>query len=291
MRSQAEPQGLEAKDREFRTVLVDTSLLIEQQKRERHATPVRYALAAYRFQGASSYSKLEFKRAWVQRLGYLHWVCRKPDIESIVDVQDWIERKLTHTGHQRRLHTCLAQLNRFFDLDNNVITEFAALVRLRAHCKHAVLGAAEAMKEMITGEFKGSGCVRAEEPARELPDGALDVSIARCKPSDIQCTIHHLFENQKMVFGAIADHVDSSDKASGELKTMAKHIRVAQDDPTHLCDDRYCRKLADAIIAVDGRKMDVFAANNDKEWLTLASVMNKQLLNPVRNRQTDGSAR
>jgi len=198
-----------------------------------------------------------------------------------------MERKLTHKGHKRKLHTCLAQLNRFFDLDNSVITSRAALVRLGAHCKHAVLGSAEAMKEMITGEFKESGCVRAEEPARELPNGALHVVIPQCKPSNIQCTIHQLFESQRMLFVAIADHVEGMDKASDELKAMAEHIRIAQDDSTYLCDRSHCSKLADAIIAIDGRKMDVFAANNDKEWETLASVIGKPLLNPVTETDTE----
>jgi len=38
----------------FQTVLVDTSLLIEQQKRPQYADPVRQELAGYQFRGASS---------------------------------------------------------------------------------------------------------------------------------------------------------------------------------------------------------------------------------------------
>ena len=56
---------------------------------------------------------------------------------------------------------------------------------------------------------------------------------------------------------------------------------MAQRDSTHLCDSKHCAKLADCIIAVDGKKMDVFAANNDKEWITIAKTMATPLVNPV----------
>jgi hypothetical protein len=53
-------------------------------------------------------------------------------------------------------------------------------------------------------------------------------------------------------------------------------------NPFSLCHDERCRRLADALIAIEGNRLAEFAANNDKEWVLLAGVMGKPLLNPVR---------
>ena len=39
--------------------------------------------------------------------------------------------------------------------------------------------------------------------------------------------------------------------------------------------------MSDALIAVDGLGMDEFAANNPKEWITIAAALGKPLINPV----------
>jgi hypothetical protein len=62
---------------------------------------------------------------------------------------------------------------------------------------------------------------------------------------------------------------------------MREHIGEAQQSPEHLCDDRHCCRVADALIAVDGIKLEVFAANNPAEWELLARILDKQLINPA----------
>ncbi len=273
----------------FSTVLVDTSLLIEQQKLEKYAGPVKQALAPYGFKGISSYSKLEFKRAWLQRLGYLHTQCLKSDVKSLVDVQDKVNRLLASPHQRRRVQTCVDALLAFLRNDGrpSSISDHAQLGRLRSHCKLAVLSAAKAISEMATGEFKRTGCVRAEELPKERSDGSLDVVIRQCKPTDIKCSIHTFFDENSSLFCRIAERIEADEDSSQELQTTAKHIRLAGEKSVHLCDDKHCRKIADTIIAIDGKDMDVFAANNDKDWVTLASVLNKTLLNPVKGERID----
>ena len=265
-----------------KTVLVDTSLLIEQQKREKYAKPVRLALAPFRFRGASSYSKLEFKRAWLQRLAYIHTTSLRSDVGTIIDLIAYFNRKLaSHPMQRRRLQTCMDALIRFFDLTSCDISRPAQLARLRAHCKRCVLDATRILDDMVTGYFKHSRCSRAEELARELPDGSLDIIIRKCRPSSPQCDIVRFFKDNMALFTAIADYVDSHAGCSEELKTMRDHIRQAIKTPTHLCDDKNCTKVADAIIAIDGKDMEVFAANNNREWDHICKVFGKTLLNPV----------
>ena len=237
-----------------RTVLIDTSLLIELQKRARDAAPVRAELDRYRFKGISSYSKLEFKRAWLQRLAYIHQLCLQGEISSVSDVWDVINRRLANSYQHRAVKTLLSYLSKFFELDAPRISQNAQIARLQAHAKNAVLTASRAIREAATAEFKGTGCVRAEEMPIERPNGSLDVTIRKCRPSDVQCTVHTFFEANTEEFAALADYVDrNSEQVSEELKTMRQHIRRAGDDRFHLCDDRHCVRREENV-ALGGRK-------------------------------------
>ena len=248
----------------------------------RDAEPVRRALSAYRFRGASSYSRLEFKRAWLQRAALLHRWCRLPDVSSPGDVLRLINKRLAnHPAQKRRLQVCLDLMICFLNLKHPSLSPRVQLARLRAHCKHVVLGGAIALDEMVTGYFDGTGCSRAKELPTENPDGSLDVTIRNCNPSRIHCNVHSFFQRYRTLFIEIADQIQNTPTASDELVQIACHIRKAQEQSLHLCDNRHCAKLADALIAVDGKDMDEFAANNDREWVLLARALRKTLINPV----------
>jgi len=272
------------------TLLVDTSLLIQQQKREKYAAPVRKALAPYSFKGASSYSKLEFKRAWLQRFAYLHETSRRSDITSINDLIDHINRTLaSHPYQKRRLQTCLDMLIKFFDLNNGRISSRAQLSKLQAHCRRCALDSSAALAQLVTHFFTGTRCVRAEEPVTQQPDGSLDASIPRCKPAHAACAIRNFFTQHRTLFIQIANHVDALSAPSAELQAIRDNIRLALTSPEHLCSSSNCSKIADAIIAIDGANMAVFAANNDAEWRPIASALGKPLLNPVQHSTPDAT--
>ncbi len=218
-------------------------------------------------------------------MAYIYSLCQQRDTAGIVDVYDKIERRLVNPKQLRPARTCLQALSRFLHDEKAGITERAMIVRLRAHCKRAVLDTFAALSDMITGEFNGTGCIRASEPPRERPNGSLDVVIHQCKRDNVQCTVHTFFEEHSTVFEQIAAFVDTNPGCSRELQRMRDHIRLAQKDPFHLCDRKFCSKLADALIAVDGRDMDEFAANNPGEWVPIAQIMKKRLLNPVKQGQ------
>jgi hypothetical protein len=265
------------------TVLVDTSLLIEQEKGDRYAVPVNIALAKFPFKGASSYSKLEFKRAWLQRFAYLHEVSKRRDIASIVDIFHHMTCTLAgHPYQLRRLQTCLTMLVNFLDLNNGQISSRAQLARLRAHCRRCALDGTAALTLLVTHFFTGTRCTRAEEPVKQLPDGTLDASIPRCKAKETNCRIHEFFLEQQSLFIKIADYIDTLPSASPELERMRESIRAALKSAEILCSSPACSRIADAIIAVDGIKMEVYAANNDAEWQCLSTSLGKPLLNPVK---------
>jgi hypothetical protein len=273
--------------KEFRTVHIDTSLQIERCKALRKAQIVEEALQAFPFKSTSSYAKLEFKRAWLQRLLYLysdsHQISRMNELLGFVT-----DRLGSHPKHRRRLITCLQAIESFLSRINESLSPTAKLIRFRSHIRHAIIGAYTWWASSITHEYDGTGCVRAAEQPRQLAGEKIDVSIPQCRRNKIKCTIHQFFERNKEHFTAIKVEIEArGDNVSKELQEAKKIIEDAEKDPEYLCDDRNCLKLGDALIAMDGLDIDYFAANNDKEWALLSKVLGKNLINPVKQAKTE----
>jgi hypothetical protein len=264
------------------TLHIDTSIQIERCKSLRKAEPIEQALKEFRFKSTSTYAKLEFKRAWLQNLAYLHSASFR--VQRDDDLFEYVNDKLgAHPAHRRKMSTCLQALISFLSRVKAPLSPEVRLLRLRSHIRQALLGAYAWWTEYsVEHEFDGTGCVRAQEKPRERGE-RLDVSIPKCDRSKINCSIHQFFVDNCDTFQAIKAGIEAlGDKASDELKRTSDIVAKAENDSTSLCSSRICSALGDAIIAVDGNKMDCFAANNDKEWQVLAEVLSKRLINPVR---------
>jgi len=146
----------------------------------------------------------------------------------------------------------------------------------------ALKGSQVLMSRIVTGYFQGTGCIRAEEPVEYSPrKGVFVATIAQCRPNDIHCRIHQFFAERRADFDKIRRAVEVAGKPSPQLNSTKETIDDASQDARRLCDDRVCKRIGDAIAAVDGRDMEHFAANNDSEWKLLADVMGKKLINPT----------
>jgi len=269
-------------EKKIKTVHIDTSLQIERCKAWKKAQVVEKKLKEFGFKSTSSYAKLEFKRAWIQRLLYLYVASQ--NVDRLGGLIGYINDKLgAHPLHQRRLNTCLQGIELFLSTINERLSPSAQLIRLQSHTRNALLSAYLWWDSSITHEYNGTSCARAAERPRELSGGKIDVSIPQCRQNNIKCTIHQFFENNKEQFNAIKVKIEEyGNGASNELQQAKKIIEAAESNPEYLCDNRNCSKLGDVLIAIDGLDMDYFAANNDKEWLLLSEVLGKPLINPVR---------
>jgi len=266
-----------------RTVHIDTSLQVEQQKVETLSGPVRLALSQYPFSSTSSYARKEFKKAWLQDLGLLYKLTF--ECKHIGEL---------YTSARKKTWARTRRLDRILDAANVFFTKYpatpadAAMKRLQSHLREAILGAYVAWDRSVTHEFRGTGCIRATERPMLAMNGTIDVTVRECRRSKIQCTVDRFFESNKAHFEKIVTAIKSSEStASKELLRTASTIGKAMTDPQHLCDSNNCTSMSDAIIAVDGVTTDHFGANNDKEWKLLASALGKTLINPVMGTKTD----
>lgn len=267
----------------IRTVHIDTSLQIERCKAWKKAQIVEEGLKNFGFKSISTYAKLEFKRAWLQRLLYLYSASQ--NVNRLDELIGYINDRLgSHPIQRRRLNTCFQAIESFLSKINEALSPTAQVIRLRSHIRNAIIGAYTWWDSSVTHEYNGTGCARAAEQPTQLSGGKIDVSVPRCSRNNIKCTIHQFFEQNKRHFIVVRLAIkELGNNASEELQQAKEIIEDAEKNPDSLCDDGVCRRLGDVLIAVDGLNMDCFAANNDKEWVILAEVLGKELINPVRD--------
>jgi hypothetical protein len=258
---------------------LDTSLQIELQKVSAKAEPVREAISGYRFTSTSTYARKEFKRAWLQDLNLIYAKTR--DCTQIGEVYERINNALWHPKVRRRLNRCMDAINAFLE-PHPTMPIGVAVVRLRAHVAEAILGAFTKWERSVTFEYDGTECIRARERPSRAPDGSIDCTVRRCKPSRIQCRVDRFFDEHRTEFHQIHAAIQQvGDVASVELKETAHAIDGASKDAKHLCDSDNCSAMSDALIAMDGIDAHHFGANNPKEWNTIAEALGKPLVNPV----------
>lgn len=266
-----------------KTVHIDTSLQIERCKEPRKRETVERALEGFDFTSTSTYARFEFKCAWVKDLAYLY--AESQSIERPEELLSRVHEKLgAHPFHRNRLSRCIEGIVKYLSRVPGNLPYEVALLRFRAHILNGIMGAYPWWEQSTHHEYNGTHCVRATEPPKKHAGGRIDMTIHRCKPKDIRCRLSEFFEQHRKRFCAIKLAIEAlGDKASKELLKAKELIQIAEKNPRSLCDDSKCRSMGDVLIAVDGGDMDYFAANNDKEWILLAEVLGKELINPVRD--------
>jgi len=264
------------------TVHLDTSLQIERCKAERKARPVISSLKSFRFLSTSTYAKLEFKRAWLQRLAYLYSLSER--VRTTGELAGVLADKLgSHPLHRRQLSTCLQAIEAFLPPTNGKISEAAQLTRMRAHLRGAVLNAYSWWEASVTHEYNGTGCIRASERPRMSGGGKLDVSIPKCHRNVVRCRILSFLQDNDDHLQAIKAEINRlGSNASEELRKAKAVLDAFEDDPEKVCQDDSCVRLGDILVAIDGVDIESFGANNDKEWVPLARALRKHLVNPLR---------
>jgi hypothetical protein len=272
-----------------RTIHLDTSLQIERCKAKRKTKPIVDFLKNFRFLSTSSYAKLEFKRAWLQRLAYLYSLSGQ--VGTIGELSGVLADRLgSHPLHRRQLSTCLQAIEAFLLPTTGRISEAAQLTRMRAHLRGAVLNAYSWWEASVTHEYNGTNCLRASERPRISGGTKLDVSIPKCQRGTIHCRILGFLQDNKEHLRAIKAEIDGlGSSASKELREAKAVLDAFENDPERVCQDNVCVKLGDVLVAIDGIDIESFAANNDKEWVPLARALRKHLLNPLRPQTCESS--
>lgn len=266
-------------------VHLDTSIQMERCKSSPEASRVREYLKLFKVTTSSSYARIEFLRAWIQRLVFLHGVLT--DVSNLGEAMKLLESRLKNQQHLRQYKTRLQALFAVMETTKSSDLESrAALVRVRKNLQERIIGWNYWWQHSITHGYDGTKCARATIRPKVRSNGDIDAAIPQCRRTSIHCCIDQFVTRNKSHLDSIANAVKSDSASSSGLKKIAETIQSCVNDPQMACDDRICRRLGDAIIAIDSGGQATLAANNDTEWILLASVLGRKLDNPVREIET-----
>jgi hypothetical protein len=204
--------------KETSTLHIDTSLQIERCKATRRSQVVEQEIRQFRFLSTSTYAKLEFKRAWLQRLAYLYSL--SGTVATTAELIGRVNERLSsHPLHQRQLSTCLEVIEAFLERSPGKLTDAARLVRMRAHLRNAVLVAYDWWESNVTHEYNGTDCARASERPRLAAGDRIDVSIPKCRRTNINCRLLGFLQENAQHLLAVKNQIDRpGSNASVELR-------------------------------------------------------------------------
>ncbi|HET6251100.1 MAG TPA: hypothetical protein VFE47_25660 [Tepidisphaeraceae bacterium] len=261
---------------------VDTTLQIEQLKTPLRAEVVKRALAEYKFRSTSTYARFEFNRTLLRDLAYLY--VRAQKARGLGDILGEINKAFTsRMASRNRLARCLEVIQHFLDIRPGNLTPDLELLRFREFLVYGMTQAHVAWGRSVHHEFNGTQCARAEERPMRAANDNIIFSLPRCRPSKINCQIHHFYSSNSGRFKTLGDKIKAlGDGASAQMKRAAEVLNSAAENPKQLCDDRICAKIGDLLIAVDGLDLPRYGANNDEDWRPISEALGKLLVNPLR---------
>jgi hypothetical protein len=260
---------------------LDTSIQMERCKHSSKADPANSYVRSLKVSTTSTYARIEFFRAWVQRLAYLHAILM--DAKDLGDVFRLLEDRLVDPRHQRQFKTSFQALTASMEVsESQSLSAKAALIRTRKHLQEMVMGWSAWWQNSVTSTYDGTACVRATVQPRVRSSGHLDVTVHQCRRDSIECCIDKFFVRYQDQFSAVVTEISRISESSKSLKEAAVEVAKAMNDPQHLCDDRVCRNIGDLIIAIDSGSVQLLVANNHRDWAPISRALQKNLVNPCR---------
>ena len=259
-----------SKDLDKISLFLDTSIPVSRiTKGDDFCKRIDYLLSQFRWLGTSSYSQLEYGNRILHECKYL--INKLHELGSFARTKDWITNVLPQQQRRKQIIT-LNLLNKIYR-DNDQECMERALYELTDLMEMGT----DFVRNCYTGKTvdevrNGTQCYWVSRSLVQKKDGLHWVSPS-CKKEIKRCNIDKFFQDNKGVFLAIVSAIDGLNKPSQELIDFKNIIALAQNDPTVLLDYENCKKLADAIIAVDSNGYKNFFSQNIAESQTLCQVM------------------
>jgi len=122
----------------------------------------------------------------------------------------------------------------------------------------------------------GTNCYWAGRGVQQRRDGKLVWQTPKCKPTHKRCLLDEFFVENRETFEQIKETIDAlpANEKSEQLRGFSEVIGQALNDPRILLDYRSgCKRLADAIIAVDSKDYGNMFSQNVKESELLTTVL------------------
>ncbi len=250
-------------------LFLDTSIHCSKLKGSLFKDRIQTVFQLFAWKGTSTYTKVEFGNVVLSNAEYyLRLLAKYGSLEKTLDhIANVLPTKL----HAPKVDWAFNLIMRFAGGDDVQGTTRARLSLIRL----MKLGTAFVDGHCDGPLANGTKCYWPDKGVQKDGHGNLVWKTPKCKTNQKRCNVDDFFNANRDAFIRIKDAIDnlSADQRSKQLTDFSEVIAKALVDPIILLDyGTGCRKLADAIIAVDSRSyQNLFSQNkNESELLTAA---------------------
>ena len=250
-------------------LFLDTSIHCSKLKGPLFRERISNVFRLFQWKGTSTYTKVEFGNVVLAQAEY--FVRKLDETGSLEKTKDYIGNVLPHRLHPAKVTWSFNLLNLYGE-DDAECTERARLY-LRRLMK---LGVDFVEKLCDRPLSDGTECYWAKRGVHERRDGRLVWRTPVCKRDKRRCRLDEFFLENQAIFERIKASIDAlpDEKKSAQLRDFSDVIGQALDDPQTLLNYRSgCKRLADAIIAVDGMAYKNMFSQNRVESELLTAVL------------------
>lgn len=251
-------------------VFLDTSIHCSQLKGPLFTERIARVLRLFRWRGTSTYAKVEFGNVVLAQAQY--YLRKLQELGSLRKLKDFIGNVLPHTYHQAKVVWSFSLLEDHYGQDDAECSERARL-SLRRLMKQGV----SLVERSCDSPLKdGTKCYWAIRGVQKKRNGDLLWQSPVCNRDHKRCRVDDFFIENREIFVKIQDAIDElpEDKKSDQLRAFSAVISKALSDPQCLLDYKTgCRRLADAIIAVDSVGFRSMFSQNSAESTLLTQVL------------------
>jgi hypothetical protein len=253
-------------------VFLDTSIHMASLKGTREAAKVASTLRQFKWKGTSSYAKVEYGNNILSAVTYFR--NKLKELGSFEALRSYVYNRLPALNrHQIKFKNWFSNLlSKCHEQDDKEATERAglALASMWINGTGAVADSCDEVRD-------GTRCIWADQNSS---NGEAWRRPSRCNRRGPRCRLPEFFVEKLARFHAIRGVIRelSPERRTQELSNFADTIDAATGNPEILRDYSECRKLADAIIAVDSDGYLSFFTQNIRESDVLCGVMGQILL-------------
>lgn len=250
-------------------VFLDTSIHCSKLKGPLFRRRISDTLRMFHWKSTSTYAKVEFGNVVLSTAEY--YIRKLDEFDSLDATLDFIGNVLPHNLHPKKV-TWSFNLLKAYGLNDAECTE-RARISLRRLMK---VGTAFVEQLCDRPLADGTDCYWAKRGVHKRRDGRLEWKTPSCKRKHKRCRLDDFFVENRDVFERIKNAIDGmpEDDKSDQLRGFSEVIGLALNDPKMLLDyGRGCKRLADAIIAVDSLTYKNMFSQNAKESELLTAVL------------------
>lgn len=253
------------------TVIIDLFSVNNTKVQQRRQT-----LTQYNQKITSTYVKMEFKRAHIQRtLVYLLNLFNQE--KDLGEIKSRIDKLQGY--HKQQYARCAERLAYFFSWLSNEKTGERTVAEI-AHEKIP-----NYLRRMISWHWSrfekeidtitdGTSCVLAKIAPLRVGN-TFDVTLKKCKSTNIQCKIVEFLRTNCSDFERVKimlENLPSRDQEQTKMLNSLNHILIRYE---HISDQRHCWDCSDAIIAIEAPNGSTVMSSNTRHFSPICNALGK----------------